>query len=71
MEHMTEEMARAKLFEDGYDCAQTVLNHFAEDLDLDEETALKLASGFGGGAVNSARYASSSRTLSVRKGFIT
>ena len=49
MEHMTEEKARARLFEDNFDCAQTVLSHFAEELDLDEETALKLASGFGGG----------------------
>ena len=49
MEKMTEEMARERLFEQGFDCAQTVLAHFAEDLDLDEELALKLAAGFGGG----------------------
>ncbi len=49
MSEMTEEIARAKLFEDGYDCAQTVFSHFAEDLDLDEEMALKIAAGFGGG----------------------
>lgn len=46
---MTEEMARARLFEDGFDCAQAVFSHFAEDLDLDEELALKIAAGFGGG----------------------
>ena len=49
MEHMTEEMAAAKLFEDCYDCAQTVFSHFAEELGLDEETALKISAGFGGG----------------------
>ena len=49
MEEMTEELARARLFEDGFDCAQAVFSHFAEDLDLDEELALKIAAGFGGG----------------------
>lgn len=46
---MTEELARARMLEDGFDCAQTVLSQFAEDLDLDEELALKIAAGFGGG----------------------
>lgn len=46
---MTEEEARYLLFDQGYDCGQTVLAHFAEDLDLEEETAYKLAAGFGGG----------------------
>jgi C_GCAxxG_C_C family probable redox protein len=32
-----------------YSCSQTVLSLFAEDLGLDEETALKISSGFGGG----------------------
>ena len=49
MAALTEEEARYRLFDQGYDCAQTVLSAFAEDLDLDEETALKLAAGFGGG----------------------
>lgn len=49
MEKMTVELARERLFEQKYDCAQTVFSHFAEELDLDEEVALKLASGFGGG----------------------
>ncbi|MDX1283441.1 MAG: C-GCAxxG-C-C family protein [Draconibacterium sp.] len=30
-------------------CAQTVLSLYAEDIGLDEKTALKIASGFGGG----------------------
>ena len=46
---MNEDQARYMLFELGYDCAQTVFSTFAEDLDLDQETALKIASGFGGG----------------------
>jgi len=33
----------------GYNCSQSVLYAFCEDLNLDEETALKIASGFGGG----------------------
>ena len=49
MESMTLEKATARLFEDNFDCAQTVFSHFAEELDLDEETALKIAAGFGGG----------------------
>ena len=49
MEHMTLEKATARLFEDNFDCAQTVFSHFAEELGLDEETALKISAGFGGG----------------------
>ncbi|WP_423129321.1 C-GCAxxG-C-C family protein [Gaoshiqia sp. Z1-71] len=30
-------------------CSQSVLSAFANDLNLDQETALKIASGFGGG----------------------
>ena len=32
-----------------FNCAQTVFCIFADDLGLDEKTALKIASGFGGG----------------------
>ncbi|MBN2636157.1 MAG: C_GCAxxG_C_C family protein [Prolixibacteraceae bacterium] len=32
-----------------FNCAQTVFSLFASDLGLDEKTALKIASGFGGG----------------------
>jgi hypothetical protein len=39
MEKMTEERAAHRLFNQGFDCAQTTLSHFAEELDLDEETA--------------------------------
>lgn len=33
----------------GYNCAQSVLYAFCEDLHLDADTALRLACGFGGG----------------------
>ena len=49
MAAITEEEARYRLFDQGFDCAQTVFSAFAEELGLDEETALKIASGFGGG----------------------
>ena len=32
-----------------FNCAQTVFSLFASDLGIDEKTALKIASGFGGG----------------------
>ena len=38
-----------ELFKQGYNCAQSVFAAFCEDLNLDFETALKLASSFGGG----------------------
>ena len=37
------------LFENGYDCGQVVFSYFAEELGLDEEIALKIAAGLGGG----------------------
>jgi len=36
-------------FDQAYNCAQAVFATFAPDLGLDRETALKIASGFGGG----------------------
>ena len=38
-----------ELFKQGYNCAQSVFCSFAEDLNMDFETALKLSSSFGGG----------------------
>ncbi len=32
-----------------FNCAQTVFSLFADDLGIDEKTALRIASGFGGG----------------------
>jgi C_GCAxxG_C_C family probable redox protein len=36
-------------FADGFNCSQAVFSAFADDFGLDEDTALKVASGFGGG----------------------
>lgn len=33
----------------GYDCSQIVLRHFSTELGMDEKTALKISSAFGGG----------------------
>ena len=42
--------ARAKaLFQQGYNCAQSVAVAFAPEMGLSEETAARLASAFGGG----------------------
>ena len=43
-----EALARANFLE-GYNCAQAVLLAFAEDAGLEKNTALRLASSFGGG----------------------
>lgn len=45
---MTREDAEKYLMK-GLDCGQTVLTVMAEELELSEETAQKIASGFGGG----------------------
>lgn len=42
------EIADAKFME-GYNCAQSVLFSFCNELGLDNDTALKLSCGFGGG----------------------
>jgi len=39
----------AEKFAAGYNCAQSVLYAFCDELGLDKELALKLATGFGGG----------------------
>ncbi len=36
-------------FDQGLNCSQAVLSAYAEDLGLDETTAMKIAAGFGGG----------------------
>lgn len=46
---MTKREKAMQLFEEGYNCAQSVFGAFAEDLGLDFETALKFSSAFGGG----------------------
>ncbi len=46
---MTHEEKAKKLFKEGYNCAQSVFVAFCEDMNLDQEIALKLSSSFGGG----------------------
>lgn len=38
-----------KIFSEGYNCSQSVLLAYSEDLGLSGETAFRVASGFGGG----------------------
>ena len=38
-----------QLFKEGYNCSQAVFGAFAEELGVDFDTAVRLASGFGGG----------------------
>ncbi len=42
------ESAVAK-FSQGYNCAQAIIYAFSDDLGIDKETALKIATGFGAG----------------------
>ena len=47
---MSEKVEKAKeLFKAGYNCSQSVLGVFCEELGLDFETAMKIALPFGGG----------------------
>ena len=39
----------SKHFREGYNCAQSVLLAFSDEIGLDKETCLKLSSSFGGG----------------------
>lgn len=49
-EIMSVKSEKAKeLFKSGYNCSQAVLGVFCEELGLDFETAMKIASSFGGG----------------------
>ena len=38
-----------KLFEEGYNCAQSVFLAFSQDFGIDKEIALRMSSSFGGG----------------------
>lgn len=47
---MSEKTEKAKaLFKSGYNCSQSVLGVFCEELGLDFNTAMKISSSFGGG----------------------
>lgn len=46
---MKKDEQAAKLFKDGYNCAQAVLAAYCDEINLDMDTALALSSSFGGG----------------------
>ncbi len=46
---MKKEELAVEYFKQGYNCAQAVFATYAEELGLPKETALKIASSFGGG----------------------
>jgi C_GCAxxG_C_C family probable redox protein len=46
---MTKQEDAANLFNDGFNCAQSVLAAFSSNHGLDKEKALRLAGSFGGG----------------------
>lgn len=46
---MVEKEISLKYFKEGYNCAQSVLIGYAEKLGISNDTALKMANGFGGG----------------------
>ena len=47
---MSEKTEKAKeLFKSGYNCSQSVIGVFCEELGLDFDTAIKISSSFGGG----------------------
>lgn len=49
---ITQEEVANYFFEQGFDCSQVVLASFCEELGMDQETALKVSSSFGGGLWN-------------------
>lgn len=38
-----------ELFKQGYNCSQAIVGAFADEIDIDFDTAVKMASSFGGG----------------------
>lgn len=46
---MDRELYAAKLFLEGYNCAQAVIMAFSDRIGMDEKTCAKLSSSFGGG----------------------
>lgn len=46
---MTRAEKGEELFRSGYNCTQSVLGAFCEELGLDFDTAMKISEGFGGG----------------------
>lgn len=46
---MSKSQEAEQLFKEGYNCCQSVICAFSKDLNIDFDTALKIASPFGGG----------------------
>lgn len=46
---MTHEEKARELFLEGYNCTQAVVAAFCDEMNIDKETALRMASSFGGG----------------------
>lgn len=46
---MTEKEIASQLFLEGYNCSQSVFTAFCHRFNMDEETALKISAGLGGG----------------------
>jgi C_GCAxxG_C_C family probable redox protein len=46
---MTHEDKAIDIFKEGFNCAQSVLHAYADELHLNPDLALKIANGFGGG----------------------
>jgi C_GCAxxG_C_C family probable redox protein len=46
---MTKSDQAVAIFKDGYNCAQSVLCSYAEELHISKDVALRIANGFGGG----------------------
>jgi C_GCAxxG_C_C family probable redox protein len=46
---MTHSEKSAGIFDSGYNCAQAVLSAYSEKLNIENDLALKISSGFGGG----------------------
>lgn len=44
-----------KLYKEEYNCSQAVLSAYAEELGIDEQTAVRVASSFGGGIARSGK----------------
>jgi C_GCAxxG_C_C family probable redox protein len=53
---MTKADRAVSLFRRGFSCSQAVAAAFAADFGLDEETALRLSQGFGGGIARTADW---------------
>lgn len=49
MKNMTKSEKAQQLFKQGYNCSQAVIGAFADEIGMDFETAVKIASSFGGG----------------------